>query len=291
MSDLLESDNEVTTSLADYIKPYAQTGLAGAGTLYASGGPEFYPDATYVPFAMQTERGLGMLENRGTEGYTPRLSPQETSYGTLLDDTLQGTYLSPTSNPYLKEMYEQASGDLTDTFTNTILPSLSAQFGRAGGANSQLQAQLATDAAGKLSDSLAKLQTGLYGQNYAQERGRQMQASQLVPQFSGLERQNIADQFRVGQAVEDKSREILQDEINRFNYYQTRPETNLQNYLRNISFNFPSQQTLPTSGLATTLGSAATLGSLFNEFAGDDSDGTAGYIGTGLGALLGLLGS
>ena len=290
MSDLLESDNEVSTSLADYILPYAQTGLAGAASLYQSGGPDFYPDATFVPFARQTERGLGMLENRGMEGYTPRLSPQETSYGNLLQNTLQGDFLSPTTNPFLSDVYDQASTELTDTFTDRILPALSAQFGAAGGSNSQIQGQLATDAAGKLTDSLAKLQTNLYGQNFQQERGRQMQASQLVPQFSGLERQNIMDQFRVGQQVEDKSREILQDEINRFNYYQTRPETNLQNYLRNISFNFPTQQTLPTSGLASTLGSAATLGSLFNQFAGEDSGGTAGYIGTGLGALLGLLG-
>ena len=290
MSDLLESDNEVSTSLADYILPYAQTGLAGAASLYQSGGPDFYPDSTFVPFSRQTERGLGMLENRGMEGYTPRLSPQETSYGNLLQDTLQGSFLSPTTNPFLSDVYDQASTELTDTFTDRILPALSAQFGAAGGSNSQIQGQLATDAAGKLTDSLAKLQTNLYGQNFQQERGRQMQASQLVPQFSGLERQNIMDQFRVGQQVEDKSREILQDEINRFNYYQTRPETNLQNYLRNISFNFPTQQTLPTSGLASTLGSAATLGSLFNQFAGEDSDGTAGYVGTGLGALLGLLG-
>ena len=290
MTDLLESDNEVTTDLADYILPYAQTGLAGAASLYQSGGPDFYPDATFVPFARQTERGLGMLENRGMEGYSPRLSPQETSYGNLLQNTLQGDFLSPTTNPFLSDVYDQASTELTDTFTDRILPALSAQFGAAGGSNSQIQGQLATDAAGKLTDSLAKLQTNLYGQNFQQERGRQMQASQLVPQFSGLERQNIMDQFRVGQQVEDKSREILQDEINRFNYYQTRPETNLQNYLRNISFNFPTQQTLPTSGLASTLGSAATLGSLFNQFAGEDSDGTAGYVGTGLGALLGLLG-
>ena len=89
---------------------------------------------------------------------------------------------------------------------------------------------------------------------------------------------------------EGKAREILGDEINRFNYYQTRPEVNLQNYLRNISGSFPTQLTIPTSGLASTLGSAATLGSLFNSFQGDDAGPTAGYVGTGLGALLGLLG-
>lgn len=285
MSELFGKDegNEVTTSLASYIEPYVKTGLAGAANLYESGGPEFYPDATYVPFANQTERGLQMLETQGTPSQT-------TNLGTLLDNTLSGNFLSPTTNPYLSQTYQQAAGELTDTFTNQVLPALSAQFGSAGGSGSQIQGQIATNAAGKLADSLAKLQTNLYGQNFQQERARQMQAGQMLPMYTQLARQPIMDQLQVGSAVEGKAQEILADEINRFNYYQTRPEINLQNYLRNISGSFPTQQTIPTSGLATTLGSAATLGSLFNSFQGEDAGPTAGYVGTGLGALLGLLG-
>ena len=285
MDDFFGKDggNEVTTSLASYVEPYVQAGLAGASRLYESGGPEFYPDATYTPFANQTERGLQMLEAQGTPSQT-------TNFGTLLDNTIQGNFLDPTTNPYLSQTYQQAAGELTDTFTNQILPALSAQFGSAGGSNSQIQGQIATNAAGKLSDSLAKLQTNLYGQNFQQERGRQMQAGGMLPMYSQLARQPIMDQLQVGRAVEGKAREVLQDEINRFNYYQTRPEINLQNYLRNISGNFPTQQSIPTSGLATTLGSAATLGSLFNSFQDEGAGPGAGYLGTGLGALLGLLG-
>ena len=285
MDDFFGKDggNEVTTSLASYVEPFVQAGLTGASQLYESGGPEFYPDATYTPFANQTERGLQMLEAQGTPSQT-------TNLGTLLDNTIQGNFLDPTTNPYLSQTYQQAAGELTDTFTNQILPALSAQFGSAGGSNSQIQGQIATNAAGKLSDSLAKLQTNLYGQNFQQERGRQMQAGGMLPMYSQLARQPIMDQLQVGQAVEGKAREVLQDEINRFNYYQTRPEINLQNYLRNISGSFPTQQSIPTSGLATTLGSAATLGSLFNSFQDENAGPTAGYVGTGLGALLGLLG-
>jgi len=285
MDDFFGKDggNEVTTSLASYVEPFVQAGLTGASQLYESGGPEFYPDATYTPFANQTERGLQMLEAQGTPSQT-------TNLGTLLNNTIQGNFLDPTTNPYLSQTYQQAAGELTDTFTNQILPALSAQFGSAGGSNSQIQGQIATNAAGKLSDSLAKLQTNLYGQNFQQERGRQMQAGGMLPMYSQLARQPIMDQLQVGQAVEGKAREVLQDEINRFNYYQTRPEINLQNYLRNISGNFPTQQSIPTSGLATTLGSAATLGSLFNSFQDENAGPTAGYVGTGLGALLGLLG-
>lgn len=285
MSDFFGKDdgNEVKTGLASYIEPYVKTGLAGASQLYQSGGPEFYPDATYTPFANQTELGLQMLEQQGTPSQT-------TNLGTLLDDTIQGNFLDPTSNPYLTDTYNQAAGEITDTFTNQVLPALSAQFGSAGGSGSQIQGQIATNAAGKLADSLAKLQTNLYGQNFQQERARQMQAGQMLPMYSQLARQPIMDQLQVGSAVEGKAREILSDEINRFNYYQTRPEINLQNYLRNISGSFPTQQSIPTSGLATTLGSAATLGSLFNSFQGDDAGPGAGYLGTGIGALLGLLG-
>ena len=285
MDDFFGKDggNEVTTSLASYVEPFVQAGLTGASQLYESGGPEFYPDATYTPFANQTERGLQMLEAQGTPSQT-------TNLGTLLDNTIQGNFLDPTTNPYLSQTYQQAAGELTDTFTNQILPALSAQFGSAGGSNSQIQGQIATNAAGKLSDSLAKLQTNLYGQNFQQERGRQMQAGGMLPMYSQLARQPIMDQLQVGRAVEGKAREVLQDEINRFNYYQTRPEINLQNYLRNISGSFPTQQSIPTSGLATTLGSAATLGSLFNSFQDENAGPTAGYVGTGLGALLGLLG-
>ena len=129
-----------------------------------------------------------------------------------------------------------------------------------------------------------------YGNLLSQIGTLQGRAAQLAPTASALDYANIDRLGGVGQAVEGKANQILQDQINRFNYYQNRPEQNLANYMGYITGNYGQDQTTnfdKGSSALNALGGASVLGSLFNEIGGQG----AGWWGAGLGALGGLLAS
>ena len=48
--------------------PYLQYGMEQARGLYETGGPNYFPNKTYVPFSGQTEAALGLTENRALMG-------------------------------------------------------------------------------------------------------------------------------------------------------------------------------------------------------------------------------
>lgn len=49
-------------------QPYLNFGFQQAQNLYNTGGPQYYPNRTYVPFSSQTEQGLNMMQNRALQG-------------------------------------------------------------------------------------------------------------------------------------------------------------------------------------------------------------------------------
>lgn len=110
--------------------------------------------------------GAKKIDDAVTSEYSsnPFLSPLATNE---MAKTIRGDYLNPDSNPYLKQTYDRAAGE--------IGARLSPSFGHmeAFGQNSGWQ-----NAYGR---SLADLGTSLYGGNYNQERNRQYGAMGSVP--------------------------------------------------------------------------------------------------------------
>jgi len=214
---------------------YLQDSFGQAQQNYQSGGPNFFGGNTYVPFAEQSQQALGMQEARALSGSNP-----ENQLNQQLTGTLRGDYLN--SNPYLDQMMNSASSGIREQFTDTVLPGINATFGAGGRTGGQLWGQTVADASGQLTDSLSRMGADIYGGNYQQERGRQLQAGAMVPGASALDYQNIDRLGGVGAAVEGKGREILGDQISRFNFYQNRPEQNLSTYQQLVGGNYGGEQ-------------------------------------------------
>ena len=64
--------------------------------------------------------------------------------------------------------------------------------------------------------------------------GQQLQAGSQVSDHSALQWQNIANALGIGDRVQGQSDQILQDDINRFDYYQGAPWENLARYAATI---------------------------------------------------------
>lgn len=105
--------------------------------------------------------------------------------GDQMQATIRGDYLSPDSNPWLKDTYDKAARSLTDQYNYSTMPQLSRAFGnqQAFGGSSAYGEAFGKANEG-LATGLADLGTGIYGGNYQSERGRQFTAGAGAPDYA-----------------------------------------------------------------------------------------------------------
>jgi hypothetical protein len=153
----------------------------------------------------------------------------------------------------------------------------------------------ATEAYGR---ALGDVTSNIVGQDYARERALQQQAqlgqaslAQAAPSFfqqGFLPSQALA---QVGAAQEQIAAQPLQEQIQRFQYSQQLPYSQLQSYLSSVygtpmaSSIYPQQPQAQTNRLGQSIGGAG-LGYMAGNFLGGSAFGVPSqYIGAGLGAL------
>lgn len=93
------------------------------------------------------------------------------------DPTANGSMLN--GNPYLSQMVDAASRDVTRNFTNSVMPGLNSTFSAAGRFGSGAQLAATSDANNNLSGRLGDIATNIYGTNYANERQLQVARQDL----------------------------------------------------------------------------------------------------------------
>ena len=264
------SDQDVTQRSEPWIgaQPFIKDVLQIGQDQYQSGGPQFFPDATYVPFSPYTEQAINSQVARAGVG-NPLVQASQAN----LVDTASGNFLN--SNPYLDATFQQAM--------RSALPSINATFGMGSrtGSNAHTQA---------IGQTASDLLTDIYGDNYQQERGRQLQTAALAPAFAANDYQDIQALFNAGGIVEGKANQVLQDRMNRYNYYQNLPEANLDRYAQvvygNPGINFGTSTTEGIDGNPLT---GAVGGGLLGYGAAQQFFPNANpLIGAGLGAAIGL---
>lgn len=252
-----------------YQLPYLQKGLANAYSLYQQGGPQQYQGNTVTPFAPQTEQALQGITQRATNG-----SPVIQAGQGLVTDTLNGKYLDPSSNPYLKATFDKAAQDTQ-----------AAGEAQYAGTGRNVQA-----GAPQRMDLLSNLATQIYGGAYNNERDRQTQALGYASPLAESDYRDLAALQGVGQTVEDKTGQIIADQQGRWNYDQQQPGNTLDDFLRRVSGNIGSSSStqLPDvyrNRTAGGLGGAAAGYQLGSQFGG-----YGGAYGAILGGLLGAYG-
>lgn len=299
------------------LQPYLKDAYGQAQNLYNSGGPEFYPNATYVPFSPQTQMAMQLGENRalfGSEfdqpaanvamgamsGNSPYTQAGMNSLwgGSLgmqqLAGTANGQYLN--SNPYLDAMYGAAARGLNTQYNNQVMPGVNATFGSGGRTGSYAHNQALNMANENYGNAMGDMAAQIYGGNYQNERDRQLQAASglgslgmgLASGYSNLGAQNFGQQMmganlgmqlgqqdwsnidrlgQIGGMVEGQGQKVLDDYMNRFNFYQNRPEQNLMQYA-NILNGLPGGN-LANSNTNSPDGSAAMsfFGNLAQNYA------------------------
>lgn len=274
-------DDEVTQrqELPSFLQPYAP--------LYAQMGYNLsqqpfnpYPFETVAPFTQDQNAAMDMVRQRSMAG-----SPVVNAAQQQTLNTINGDYLNPSSNPYLQQTFDQAAGRVTDAFSRGTAAQTDARFARAGafGGSAWNEMQGANQQA--LGDSLAGMAANIFGNNYAQERNRQQQASQFAPNLAAQDYRDAEALLNIGGMQQQQGQNYLTDDAQRFQQAQQYPYQQFQTFgqIFNPALGGQSTQTLPgVNPVAGALGGA--MGGLGIYNAGQQ----AGVWGnTGGGGLLG----
>ena len=208
-------------------QPYLKEIYSLAQNLLGDGVYEYGErrDANMTP---QLDQALRMVQNRAEQG-----SPGLAAAKNMNQRTVEGDYLSPDSNPYLSQTYDAAAQGVTRNFQESVMPTLNSRFamGRTqqdAGGNAQTAAM--GRAQNELGQNLGNLATGIYGGNYQQERGRQMQAGQQAQGFAQSDYMDAQALQSVGQTRQEFAQRALDDIIARFQYGQHAPAEKLAEY-------------------------------------------------------------
>lgn len=223
--------------------------------------------------------------NQSAQNYTQSVldgsNPGVSSYNNFINNngvdtlsqTANGDFLN--SNPYLDQTFNRATENVTEQFNNSVVPSLNATFGMAGRTGSNAHQDTFADASGQLSDTIGNMATDIYGGNYQQERSRQLSAAsnlgnnalnaaaqqnaaqsgaaQLAPQLAETDYNDANRLLGVGAAVEGQAGRIIQDQQQRHDFYQNRPENNLAMYSGFVQGNYGGTQNTSGASAANPL--------------------------------------
>ncbi len=273
--------------------PYLGQRIAGKNSLMDLG-------IRGVGESVGANRGLFDL---GRSSIADILNQTDPIYGQLRSVSA-GDYLSPDSNPYLKDTYNTAAQAVTDQYQNAIAPQLAAEAAQAGAFGGSAYSENRFRNQYDLGRNLNELSTGIYGGAYESERDRQLAAQQMlgqmeatragvataIPGFAAGEQDLYNNAYQLGSLERDISQQYL--------------DLNYANFLEQI--NYPlSRLDILGSILAQSTGRGGTSTSSvtgpgfqprYSPWAGAAGGALAGYgasnnyWGAGLGALLGGLG-
>lgn len=204
----------------------ALRGLIGTG-LEPGGGTPSGEGIFTAPITGQ-ESGLvnriGGLLGQGGAGGTAIGGPLRGAVDALLQNTVEGQFLTPGSNPFLGETIRAAQRPVIEAFQDVALPRFQRGF-TAAGQFIQPQGSSAFDRAAAiatrgLTSTLGDISTNIASQNFQAERGRQAQAAEQVGQLSSADVNNtiqglqasalprLIEQFGINQGTQEFNRRI-----------------------------------------------------------------------------------
>lgn len=284
------------------LRPYLEQGLQRAQQLFFGAQPSLYPSQMYVGPSEQTQAALAQQEALARAPSLP-LQAAEQAYLSSLGQTgytAAGGFLG--GSPYRDLMIEAATRPLTQQFGQQVLPGIASGFSRAGRYGSGAMERALGTASEAYGRSLGDIAGTISAQDYARERQLQTQAQlaqaalgQAAPSFfqaSFLPSQALA---QVGAAQERIAAQPLQEAMQRYQFGQQLPYTQLQQYLSSV-YGTPmasSQYAAIPQAQTNYFGQALGGGILGSQIGGlwgtQPGTGFGGLSGSQTGAILGGL--
>jgi len=178
----------VKNELPEWAKPYSLS-LMNKGAAVADRPYEAYGGDRLASFSPEQKLGMYGTVNRATQGN----QAVNTGQG-MLKNTLRGDYLSPDSNPWLRQNVDAAMGQAQGR--------LNSQFNSPGAFGSTAHQET-------MAKGLGGIGAQMYGQNYANERQNQMGAAGQALNYGQADYQDLNALLGIG----DTTRQYNQDQL------------------------------------------------------------------------------
>lgn len=274
-------------------KPYLKDVFSQAQNLYNSGGmaPDYYAGNTVAPQSEWTQQALQMQADRALNGSASIATAQGgmdniTSGNALANNAGLNALeqMTTAQNPYMTALYEDAAGQ-----AGAQIDSGFSGAGRYGsGAHANARADAMTDLASQMYSHAydQQLQAAQQaGQLYNTGIGQQVVAGQTAQNLANQAYTDAAALSEAGGIADDYQQQLINADIDRYNYTAQQPLQALSNYNQIIQGNYGGTST--TTG-QQNVGSGSKLG---NALGGALSGASAGaMLGGPWGAAIGGIG-
>lgn len=215
------------SEIPDELKPLATRYTQEATKLFDT-PYQGYEGQRYADMNPMQTGGLNAIAARATGGD----ALMNAGYGNVMD-TLSGKYMSPDSNPYLKQNVQTAM--------DQAMGSINSQFNKPGAFGG-------TAHQGVASKQLGNIAAQMYGQNYANERQNQLNAWSAAPTFGNMAYQDAGQLLNAGQILQDEQQKGFDWNLQQFQDKQDYPYKNLAAAAGVFGSNLGGSSTTTSSG-------------------------------------------
>lgn len=283
-----DSQTQVT-DLPPWQKPFVKRAFNEASDLFRNNDLEFFPGSTVAerqPEELTAKRGFLDYAQGGAEQGSQALLDALQFQSTGAIDV--------ENNPALQRAIEAAQRPTRENLLENVLPAISGgaqQAGQVGGSRQGIAEGLAISRADQTSADIA---SRMASDAYAQGLDAQTKSLALGPSILQAGAFPETMMARIGEAERTYEQALIDEAIQRFNFEQQAPYTELQQYMNIVGQPMGGQTTATNTGGPSDTQTAVAgglSGAAAGAYIGSVVPGIGTAIGAGVGGLIGLLGS
>ena len=230
--------SQTTNELDPSVRPYVRDALSKQQALYNQGAPEYYGGQTYLDPNTQQQSAIDMMTaNAGVN------NPMLQNATNLNNQMIQGDFLQ--NNPNFDAVMATAGRKATDAYNNAMT-NTNSQASMSGRYGSDAHARMASNNSSNLAQSLADTAGQYAYQNYATERGNQINAMNNAGTIAGNQNIGAQNLMNAGNAQAGFDQTALNADIARHDYGQNAQQQHLSNYTQAV-WGAPGGSTSTTS--------------------------------------------
>ena len=231
-------NSQTTNELDPNVVPYVRDALSEQQRLYREGAPEYYAGQTYLDPNSQQQQAINMMTANANVN-----NPMLQNATNLNNQMIQGDFLQ--NNPNFDAVMATAGRKATDAY-NQAMTNTNSQASMSGRYGSDAHARMASNNSSNLAQSLADTAGQYAYQNYANERGNQINAMNNAGQIANNQNIGAQNLMNAGNAQAGFDQTKLNSEIARHDYGQNADQQHLSNYT-NAVWGAPGGSTSTTS--------------------------------------------
>lgn len=283
-----DQPDEVTSTtkmeLPEWAAPYAQE-LLNRGSNLSDSPYQGYGGKTIADMTPEHEMGLEAITNRAIYG-----SPIMGAANTNLENTMTGQYMNPDSNPWLANMVADSNEQIAKAYSQGTAAQTDKMFSQGNAMGGSAYQQAVQNNQDTLSRTLAQNTTGIYGQNYMNERANQMNAMGYAPSYAASDYMDMQSLLGVGDVRRGYNQDVLSANYGKWLQQQADPYTKLDVLANSIKGAVGGGGTISSSAVNPYQGSplaGMVGGGLLGYGLADSFNMSNPWLGAGAGALLG----